>query len=242
MVFAHKTSPYVKWGSLVCIASVHVDTHSVYSSIRSTQRRSLSVPMGLTQRNAMRDQLVGSGHKRRRRKHWASNSTHWLGKVTLKGRARHSIVLFQATPMASQELAHQGSAAKPGMYCSESHQDIDTSAMQPERSQRIQPTGLRQRKQLRSSSRRHVVLLAAVLLVSRSDALLLGAIGDVYHGEPRDASLLTRVKAVKEAAHAVKSAADKWTGQVKQTLHIKETQVRYMTPPCLSTFLLSAGL
>lgn len=144
--------------------------------------------------------------------------------------------------MTSQELAHQGSAAKLEMYYSESHQDTDTSAMQPEQSQSSQPTGRRQRKHLWSSSQQHIVLLAAVLLVCRSDALLLGAIGDVYHGEARDASLLTRVKTVKEAAHAVKSAADKWTGQVKQTLHIKETQVRYAIHPCLSIFLLFAGV
>ena len=141
-------------------------------------------------------------------------------------------IVFRATTMTSQELAHQGSAATQEIGCASSRQQNYTSEMQSE-SQRSQQTGLRQRKQLRLSSKQHILLVAALLLVCRSDALLLGAPTGIPYGEPGDASLLTRVSAVKEAAHVVKSAAYKWTGQVKKTLHIKETQVRYSTSPRL---------
>ena len=130
--------------------------------------------------------------------------------------------------MSGRELAYQGSAAKQEIGSSSSRQHNDTSELPSERSQRSQQTGLRQRKQLRSSSHQQILLVAALLLVCQSDALL-GATDSAPHGELGDASLLTRVKgvkAVKEAAHAVKSAANKLTGQVKHTLHIKETQVR----------------
>ena len=129
--------------------------------------------------------------------------------------------------MTSQELAYQGSSAKQERGCSSSRRLSETSEMQSERSQRSQQTGLRQRKQLRLSSQQHILLVAALLLVCQSDALLLGALDNVPRRELGDASLLTRVKAVKETAHAVQTAANKWTGQVKQTLHIKEAQVRY---------------
>ena len=135
--------------------------------------------------------------------------------------------------MTRQEPAHQGNAEKPVIDCSGSYQDTDASAVQSERPRHNQQTGLRQRKHLRLSSQQHVVLLVATLLVCRSESLLLDPIGEVSsHGEPGDASLLTRVKAVKETARAVGAAADRWTGKMKQSLHIKETKV------CLPSFML----
>ena len=214
------------------------------SCIESSQKRRIPVPMGLsTQRNAIREQTLGSGH-RCCRLTARLNNVYFGMKSCVAGGRRPTVCshCFQATTMTSQELAHRGNAATPGIGCSGRRRDIDASAKQSEGSRRNQQTGQRQRKHLRLGSHQYVVLLAATLLVCRSESLLLGAIGDVPHGELGDSSLLTRVKAVKETARAVGSAADRWTGKVKQTLHIKETQVCLPIRSCLSFMLILAGL
>jgi len=144
--------------------------------------------------------------------------------------------------MFSEELAHQGSAARPVISHSSSCQDTKVSNVQPEPIRRSQQTsGLRQRKQLRLSSLQYAVLLAALLLICQSEAFSLE--DDEDYDEPEDESILMRVtEAVQDAAQAVGPAANRLKGQIKRTLHLKETQVNYSIRPCIpSTPLLAAS-
>ena len=137
--------------------------------------------------------------------------------------------------MFSEELAHQGSAARPVVSHSSSCQDIKASNVQSEPIRRSQQTsGLRQRKQLRLSSLQYAVLLAALLLICQSEAFSLE--DDEDYDEPEDESILMRVtEAVQDAAQAVGPAANRLKGQIKRTLHLKETQVRCSIRPYVSS-------